>query len=494
MMRNKIWAIVLLVMLGVQLASCTAWADELKKSTQIVDATKLYSYEIMTRDIKELANSYPGLISYQSVGATPYGREIWAVKLGNGQVPVMLTGSIHAREWISTVLLMQVIETYARTYTNGVPFEGYSLKDILDKTCIWFLPMANPDGVTLQQFGLTSFPKEDQRQLIDMNDGKTDFKKWKANAQGIDLNQQFPADWEHKDTNVYKPYYWNYKGVKPLEIPEAQVLAEFAKQLQPEIVINYHSSGNVIYWHSSYTSDQNLQETRRLATQVSAITQYGLLPPSTMPGAAGYQDYFLMHFNRPALTIELSESVGETNVPLKNYPDIWQRNKKIAAFIALEGFKLGEHRNIILQEIDYQESFVRQGGVASRSLTRLRELYNKVGEKDVKIFVNGEKLQPLVSPILKNGSLLAPVRAITEYLGANVQWDGSLNLVTVIKEGIIVEFRINEAVALVNGQEFKLNEPASMDKGNLLIPLRFLSEVFQLQVQWVPAAQMVLVD
>ena len=483
----------LLVIIALQMIPCLAWATE-NNPAAIVDTTAVYSYETLTKDLQELAVAYPELISYTSIGKTPYGREIWAVKLGKGTITVMFTGSIHAREWISTLLIMKAVETYANFYSNGFNLEGYNLTNILDKVSIWLVPMVNPDGVTLQQFGLNQFPQEIHKKLLSTNGGKTDFKRWKANAQGIDLNQQFPADWENKDTKVYKPWYWNYKGTKPLEAPEAVALAEFAEQLQPEILVNYHSSGNIIYWHSLYTSYDNLQETRRLASQVAAITKYSLVPASSKIGAAGFQDYFLKHFDRPALTIELNGYVGETNVPLKNFPQIWEKNKTVFALIAEQGFKLGEQRNLILQEIAGHEESIKQNNITSRSLTRLRSLYDKVGQKEIKVYINGDKLKLAVAPTLQNGSLLVPVRAITQSLGASVEWDAALNLVIVTKGETRVELTVNETKALVNDEVYNLNEPARLIKGNLLVPIRFLSEVFQMQVEWVPDAKMVMIN
>lgn len=492
MQRKSKICVLLLAMIVLQIIPCPAWAEN--NQVNIVNTNEVYSYEVLNKDLQELAAAYPELVTYTSIGKTPYGREIWAVKLGRGTIPVMFTGSIHAREWISTMLIMKAVETYANYYTNGLNFEGYNLQDILNNVCIWFVPMVNPDGVTLQQFGLSYFPQEVHKQLLSMNGGKTDFKRWKANAQGIDINQQFPADWPNKDTKVYKPWYWNYKGTKPLEAPEAIAIAEFAEQLQPEILVNYHSSGNIIYWHSLYTSYENLQATRRLASQVAAITKYGLVPASTKLGAAGFQDYFLAHYNRPALTIELNSYVGETNVPIKNFPQIWEKNKTIFAYIAEQGFKLGEQRNLVLQEIAGYEDGIKQNNTSSRSLTRLRSLYDRVGQSEIKVFMNGDKLKLDVAPTLQNGSLLVPVRAITQYLGANVDWNASLNLVTVSKGETRVELLVNETKASVNEEIYALNEPARLIKGNLLVPIRFLSEVFQMQVEWLPEAKMVMIN
>ena len=52
----------------------------------IVQTDKMYTYEMMEEDIKQLKEKYPHLVSYESIGKTHFGRDIWAVKIGNGKV------------------------------------------------------------------------------------------------------------------------------------------------------------------------------------------------------------------------------------------------------------------------------------------------------------------------------------------------------------------------------------------------------------------------
>lgn len=43
-----------------------------KASTSIVNHNQIYSYAIMQRDMKKLAETYPDLISYETIGQTKY--------------------------------------------------------------------------------------------------------------------------------------------------------------------------------------------------------------------------------------------------------------------------------------------------------------------------------------------------------------------------------------------------------------------------------------
>lgn len=329
-LKIVIKSIILMMVFLLPISTCVAET----KTPDIVNSEIVYTHEILTKDLEKLALKYPEVIAVKSLGKTLYGRDIWAVRLGNGETPVLFTGAIHAREWITTVLLMKTIEEYAKGYQQGNELYGYKINKLLNDTSIWVIPMVNPDGVTLEEKGVQAFPQQARSILLRMNEGQNNFDRWKANAQGIDINRQFPADWENANKYINKPNYKDYKGEKSLEALEARVLADFSDEIQPEIEVNYHSAGNIIYWHSNYTTKKNLAENKRLAQSIADLTSYGLIQPIDKKGLAGFQDYFLKKYNRPSLTIEVSGVVNGKHVPLSEFSDIWERNKKVMAFIA----------------------------------------------------------------------------------------------------------------------------------------------------------------
>ena len=153
----------------------------------VVNPNQVYTYEKMEQDIVKLAQTYPDLITYKVIGKSEYGRNIYAVSLGKGDASIFINGSHHAREWLTTTLNMYMIDQYAEAYKSGSKIEGYHTKNTLNNTTIWFVPMINPDGVTLQQFGLSKFPASAHNALIKANDGSRDFKRWKANGKRCGL-------------------------------------------------------------------------------------------------------------------------------------------------------------------------------------------------------------------------------------------------------------------------------------------------------------------
>lgn len=310
--------------------------------SQIVNTEEVYTYQSLTNDLSELEKSFPDLITYKSLTTTPYGRKIWAVKVGNGETSILINGAHHAREWMTSSLLMKMIETYAESYKTNQPVKHFN-PSLLDEVSIWFIPMVNPDGVTLQQFGLYAFPSYIHPILIEMNEGSLDFSRWKANVNGIDLNRQYPANWENLKGVNPRPSYQFYKGKHPLEAEEVKALVHFTREIKPEITAAYHSSGNVLFWgfhHWGLTHTTDFADDYfSIAKKFSDITDYKIEEPETYQQGGGYTDWFVIEFEKPALTVEIGNLIEDNSLPLHSFPSIWEKNKEVGLFLANQAFE-----------------------------------------------------------------------------------------------------------------------------------------------------------
>ncbi|SFM22490.1 g-D-glutamyl-meso-diaminopimelate peptidase [Paenibacillus sp. 1_12] len=309
------------------------------ESKEIVDPYQVYTYELMTQHIDQLAAAYPELITVKSIGTTDFGREIKAVKVGKGEASILIDGSQHAREWMGTNLILYMIDRYAYAYEHNMKYDDYPVRQLLDQCSIWFVPMVNPDGVTLQQEGLNAFPESYHAYLTSMNGGSTNFKRWKANASGIDINRQYPAMWTSIRNSPRYPTFKNFKGSEPVETVEAQSMIHFTYESDPEIVFSYHTSGEVLYWHF-HTAAEHLARDKKMADFISAMTGYGQVKPDKNPSGGGFTDWFIVQFGRPGFTAELGPYQEETELPLWTFTDIWDQNQSIGLYLASEGYKL----------------------------------------------------------------------------------------------------------------------------------------------------------
>lgn len=328
---------------------------EVSAQNFVVNPNQTYTYTKMIRDIEKLEKAYPELIDVEIIGQSEYGRDIYAVSLGKGDSTVFINGSHHAREWITTNVNMNMIDKYANAYEKNSRIDGYDVQRILNNTTIWFIPMVNPDGVTLQQTGLSSFPKADHAKIIKMNDGSRNFKRWKANAKGIDLNRQYDAKWKSLKSGGNVPKFKNYKGKSPESASETKAVLNFVNEINPEIAISYHSSGQILFWKYGQTGSRYTRD-RNYIRKISQMTGYRLISPNSWTGGGGFSDWYSGVQKKPAFTIEVAPYAGESQVPLKYFKKIWRENEGIGLYVAQEGAKLYDNRqlaktNAVIKEI-----------------------------------------------------------------------------------------------------------------------------------------------
>ncbi|XQY92576.1 M14 family zinc carboxypeptidase [Metabacillus sp. HB246100] len=290
----------------------------------------IYTYESLTKELRQLASKDE--IEVKIIGKSEFDRNLYAVRLGHGKKNVLITGSHHGREWLSTHIIMNMIHTYVDAYQSKDSLRGHSL-NIVDRVSIWFVPMVNPDGVTIQQKGVNELPYVLQEILFDMNNGDENYKRWKANGLGVDLNRQYPAGWETIQGSPRNACYSHYKGKNPLEAKEARALATFTNEINPMASLAYHTSGREIYWYY-YNELDNLERDLLLVDTISTVTGYDIAYPPATAFGGGYTDWFIKTFKKPALTLELSYLVEETNPPLSVLREEWERNKEVGLLLA----------------------------------------------------------------------------------------------------------------------------------------------------------------
>jgi len=98
-----------------------------------------------------------------------------------------------------------------------------------------------------------------------------------------------------------------------------------------------------------------------------------------------------------------------------------------------------------------------------------------------------------VAPTNVSGSLLVPIRAISEALGAQVGWDQASQTVTLTLGGTVVKLVLGSKQATVNGKTVALTAAAANVDGRILVPLRFVGESFGAEVAWKQETQTVVI-
>lgn len=289
---------------------------------RIVEPTAAYGCGRLQRDLALLVERYWRLQA-ETIGCSAMGKPLFCLQLGEGPRRVHVNASFHANEWITSLLLMSLLEELAAADHRGASFAGRSASELLAANTIWFVPMVNPDGVDLVLHGAgADHPHRDA--LIAWNGGSTDFSGWKANIRGVDLNDQFPANWElERDRRVTPgPGPRDYTGAAPLTEPEAQAIAKLTISARFDRVAAFHTQGQEIYWNYR---DLEPPEAKVLAERLAAASGY--LAVKLEDSDAGYKDWFIQQFRRTGFTVELG--LGVNPLPLSQLPQLLAAGRAI---------------------------------------------------------------------------------------------------------------------------------------------------------------------
>lgn len=114
----------------------------------IVPTDMSYSYRIMMMNIDALRNKY-SFIVVGNYGSSVLGRGIPYIRLGIGAREVFYSASMHANEWINSVIMMKFVEDYAIAYQSDKEIYNKRIRDLYNEVSIYIAPMVNPDGVDL---------------------------------------------------------------------------------------------------------------------------------------------------------------------------------------------------------------------------------------------------------------------------------------------------------------------------------------------------------
>lgn len=115
-------------------------------------------------------------------------------------------------------------------------------------------------------------------------------------------------------------------------------------------------------------------------------------------------------------------------------------------------------------------------------------------DAEIKVKVNNKFVSFDTNPILVNDTTLVGFRAILEALGADVDWDEQTQTVTASKGDTKIKLVINSKTAYVNGKENTLNTAPQIIGSSTMVPVRFISEQLNMNVDWDEQNQLVTIS
>lgn len=218
-----------------------------------------------------LAAANPALVTLITLPFTTWkGRTSHAVRLRAGASPaarpgVLFTGSMHAREWGGSDILVsfavKLVDAYKTssgiTY-GGKTFTAAQVKNILEQLDVFVFPDVNPDG---KEFSQTTNP----------GSGSSQSTWWRKNrnpnggsaSKGVDLNRNFDFLWASGIGTSTTLSSFTYRGTAPFSEPEARNVKHLM-DANPGIryFVDVHSHGQLILYNWGDDNNQHVDTTQ----------------------------------------------------------------------------------------------------------------------------------------------------------------------------------------------------------------------------------------
>lgn len=87
--------------------------------------------------------------------------------------------------------------------------------------------------------------------------------------------------------------------------------------------------------------------------------------------------------------------------------------------------------------------------------------------------------------VINNGRTFLPIRAVVEAMGGEVRWRESDKRVSIYLNEDDIQLWIGDKIAKVNGKNKETDvAPYISDRDRTMLPLRFIAESLDLEVNW----------
>jgi len=207
------------------------------------------------------------------IGYSVEGRPLHVYSFGDGERERMIVADIHGGdEWNTLTLANQLIQ-YLDQYPTLVP----------ETVTLYIVPSLNPDG-----------------------ESRSHDKYGRLNANGVDLNRNFPVNWL---VDWERAGCWNYLptsgGNAPGSEAETQALMDFITSHKIEALISYHSAALGVFPGGDPWDADSI----RLAESVAQVSTYRYPPLDTGCTYSGSLPDFAVSQGAAAVDIELTNHI-----------------------------------------------------------------------------------------------------------------------------------------------------------------------------------------
>ncbi len=214
------------------------------------------TYQEMLDELDQMRSLYPNLVSARTPASTSIttiqGRTVYYVRLSDNpdvdenEAEVLYTGVHHAREPLSMMnhlyYMWYLLENYATDPT---------VKNIVDNTEMYFIPVVNPDGYVYNQQTNPNGGGLWRKNRRNNSDGST----------GVDPNRNYGYQWGLDNSGSSPtPSSDTYRGTAPFSEPETQIIRNFVQSHSFVNAFNTHSYSNLMLHPWGHTPNHSPDE------------------------------------------------------------------------------------------------------------------------------------------------------------------------------------------------------------------------------------------
>jgi len=254
------------------------------------------------------------------IGRTALGRGIFSFSLGNEKNSVVLAAGFHGSEWLTSLVLYLFTERLCRSITEKSLFCGVDLERAFSQLGVTLIPSVNPDGTEIAVHGT-----EGARGLKNFVASVKckDYRKWNANALGVDINHNFNAGWEklrqmEREQGINGPSLSRYGGPYAESEAETKALTRLCRLKKFRSCMALHSQGEELFWQYGENTPKSAE---MMAKILADSCGYRLVNNDGLYSHGGFKDWFIEEFSAPGFTMEIGK--GENPLPKEELYNIY---------------------------------------------------------------------------------------------------------------------------------------------------------------------------
>ncbi len=290
-----------------------------------------YSYRDLSKLIDAVTEKYPFIRRF-SIGKSCLNKDITALRIGRAKNCMLFAAGIHGSEHITTNIIMYFLYELASALYTDSRIGSVRVSKALKDCGVIIVPMVNPDGCDIAINGISYAGRFSE---LVRRTSKGDTAHWNANARGVDINHNFSAGFKEVKALERKSGFFSagptrFGGNYPESEPETAALCALCRNINIRHAVALHTQGEVIYWNYG---NHNPRSSEQMAQIMATASGYALDIPEGIAYGAGFKDWFIEEFNRPAFTVEAG--LGENPLDIKTAHEIYERLKSMLTLCAI---------------------------------------------------------------------------------------------------------------------------------------------------------------